>query len=262
MDANLLTVFDKARQAIDGSRSAREDAERLLDGLSSRLIVLETIEQRLTMAAAALQGGASVEPSQADDGPLAAIVNLEATFANLELALATANPPSALAALDQGIAQVTELVDQAAADIADDLDEITESVSDAVGTFEERCHNAADQVDAIGDDVREWMDTRKQEIEDTTEEITSLLDDYETAADTVTGELIETVTTAYLTDVLAKVDDVGTELVDVVGGLGQQGHEGIGRITESLHDLTQQLGAIVDVIEPVKPVLDTASAIT
>lgn len=262
--AELLIDLEPVRRALIESEDARREASRVLDALSEALLSIENAASECSAQVTAL---ALSRPEQADVAqpsdsamrtalsPLReAVAEIEQAFEiyPLQLGLATA------ADLSRSIA---ELVEQSAAAMSDDLQAFRDALDERVEDIEDRAADVTESVDALLESIPEWVAERTGEVTDALDQVSQNMEECGEEFQELVVEARAAFESGYLEEGVAAIHDAGGEMIETVDRLRDLGEKSISDTRDRVRGITDAMSAIVDLIEPAKPVLDTASAV-
>jgi len=242
---------------LERSRAEREVLSLELDAVESRVVELTNNVQSLLAAFYELKP---------DDGGPPLDAGLDALFGSLEQATAVigASFGEASVAIQACANTVGELTDGCAAwqqESEAGFEAMRERWDDGVNSAGQAVDHLEEAMEGLGTQLADWSTARIDELRDA---VTGVEEDLRAAIEGIgdaAGNAIESTVNAYVEDVRERIDSTTGGLLDAVEGVAGQAQQSVGEIADKLACVTDTLGKVVDIVEPVLPVLEAAASL-
>ena len=260
----LLAELAPVHRALLESQDARREAARVLDALSEALLAIESAASECSAHATALAQSNSqhARAEQPTEGALEAVLSpLHEAVEEVEQAFEIYPLQIALATAADLARSLGEAVDHSAAEVSDELASLRGALDEGVELVEDQAADVTESTTALSESIPEWVAERTGEVTDALEQVSQNLQDCGETLQGLVEDAHEAFNTNYLQEGIAAIDEAGGEMIVTVDRLRDLGEKSIDDTRDRIRGITDAMSAIVDLIEPAKPVLDAASAV-
>lgn len=252
-------VFDEVERVMVASAAARAEIE---DSLRLAAEAISSVEDSLAevqvsveaVSTACASPGSGVDPLPALQGLPPALNHIGQTIAAIDFSQVLVPHAAALASTREQIAA-------SGAETAAEIEQARNEVENCIGAAGTAAEAAVGVMKEVRGAVIAWTGERRALVEGAVAAIDAKLEEWTSAFREQASEVQDLVDEALLTRAANAIEARGGQLTEVVDALRESGIAGIGEIRDRLRTITDQLRAILDLIEPVRPVLETAASI-
>jgi uncharacterized protein YoxC len=262
--ANLLAELEPVRRAILESEDARREAARVLDALSEALLSIENAASECSTHVAALSQSSKAQAGVVQPAESA----MEAVLSPLREAVEEVEQAFDIYPLQMGLATAADLarsigeaIELSAAEISDELQAFRDALDGQIEGIETQASDVTESAEALLGSIPEWVAERTGEVTEALDQVSQNLEDCSEELQALVEEASEAFNANYLEEGVAAIHEAGGEMVATVDRLRDLGEKSIGDTRYRVRGITDAMSAIVDLIEPAKPVLDMASAV-
>jgi DNA anti-recombination protein RmuC len=249
--------------ALSGSRQMRAELEAFVESGERALASL------VGDAEAAL---ATIEEWQHLPGTLArpdvVLADIPERTQALSLQLSTLLPllleaAAADAFVEQraSLSSAREHVDKVGTDLVARIAEMRDATDAVLDELENLAKGSAQRIATVDEAIGTWVEQVQQSMSAMTSNVSDRLAGVTDEVDSASEQLREGLMESFLQSASDQIGGEAQRLHGAVDGLGQQAVERVGELRNGVGAVTEQLQAILDLIEPVKPILDQAAAV-
>lgn len=256
----LGTDFDAAllrsRQMRVELEAFVESGERALAGLAGDAeAVLATIEEWQHLP------GTLARPDLVLADIPKRMQTLSLQFSTLLPLLREAATADALVEQRASLISAREHVDSLGTDLVARIAGTREATDAVLDELENLAEGSALRIATVDEAIGTWVEQVQQSMSATTSSISDRLAGVTDEVDVASEQLREGLTESFLQSASDQIGGEVQRLHSAVDGLGQQAMERVAELRNGVGTVTEQLQAILDLIEPVKPILDQAAAV-
>lgn len=159
------------------------------------------------------------------------------------------------------LSSAREHVDKVGTDFVARIAEMRVATDDGLDELENLAKGSAQRIATVDQSIGTWVEQVQQSMSAMTSNIGDRLAGVTDDLDGASEQLREGLTESFLQSASDQIGGEAQRLHGALDGLGQQAAERVGELRNGVGAVTEQLQAIVDLIEPAKPILDQAASV-
>ncbi len=159
------------------------------------------------------------------------------------------------------LSSAREYVDKVGTDLVERIAEMRGAADTVLDELEDLSKGSAQRIATVDEAIGAWVEQVQESMSAMTSNIAERLAGVTDEVESASEQLREGLTESFLQSASDLIGGEAQRLHGAVDGLGQQAVERVAELRNGVGAVTEQLQAILDLIEPVKPILDQAAAV-